>query len=137
MWIQTYSLPEYGICSPVHIITSRELRTETFFSYKYLLNEARLILTLCLFLSSLLCLVDSFVLVEVGGLGCAVSVNFLSTPSPDSCASWVSALRETQVLTFLLQQTHSTPVRQDIQAQPWRNVICFFQKFRTFGTFHE
>nr|XP_055067724.1 pleckstrin homology domain-containing family G member 5 isoform X1 [Misgurnus anguillicaudatus] len=38
----------------------------------------------------------SFVLVEVGDLGCAVSVCCLSTPSPDSCSSWVSALREAQ-----------------------------------------
>uniref|UniRef100_A0A8C1C3E3 Pleckstrin homology domain containing, family G (with RhoGef domain) member 6 n=2 Tax=Cyprinus carpio TaxID=7962 RepID=A0A8C1C3E3_CYPCA len=46
----------------------------------------------------------SFVLVEVGDLGCAVSVNFLSTPSPDSCASWVSALRETQATLETLRE---------------------------------
>uniref|UniRef100_A0A671N1U6 Pleckstrin homology domain containing, family G (with RhoGef domain) member 6 n=2 Tax=Sinocyclocheilus anshuiensis TaxID=1608454 RepID=A0A671N1U6_9TELE len=49
----------------------------------------------------------SFVLVEVGDLGCAVSVNFLSTPSPDSCASWVSALRETQVALETLRENEA------------------------------
>uniref|UniRef100_A0A8C2KNG9 Pleckstrin homology domain containing, family G (with RhoGef domain) member 6 n=1 Tax=Cyprinus carpio TaxID=7962 RepID=A0A8C2KNG9_CYPCA len=49
----------------------------------------------------------SFVLVEVGDLGCAVGVNFLSTPSPDSCASWVSALRETQAALETLRK-HET-----------------------------
>ncbi|XP_016337610.1 pleckstrin homology domain-containing family G member 5-like [Sinocyclocheilus anshuiensis] len=49
----------------------------------------------------------SFVLVEVGDLGCAVSVNFLSTPSPDSCASWVSALRETQVALETLRKNET------------------------------
>ncbi|XP_052475426.1 uncharacterized protein LOC128031199 [Carassius gibelio] len=49
----------------------------------------------------------SFMLVEVGDLGCAVSVNFLSTPSPDSCASWVSALRETQAALETLRKNET------------------------------
>ncbi|XP_026140069.1 pleckstrin homology domain-containing family G member 5 [Carassius auratus] len=49
----------------------------------------------------------SFVLVEVGDLGCAVSVNFLSTPSPDSCTSWVSALRETQAALETLRKNET------------------------------
>ncbi|KAL1259165.1 hypothetical protein QQF64_009742, partial [Cirrhinus molitorella] len=49
----------------------------------------------------------SFALVEVGDLGCAVSVNFLSTPSPDSCASWVSALRETQAALETLRKNET------------------------------
>ncbi|TRY94308.1 hypothetical protein DNTS_030388 [Danionella cerebrum] len=40
---------------------------------------------------------NSFMLLEVGDLGCPISVSFLSASSPDSCASWLSVLRETQV----------------------------------------
>ncbi|XP_067305874.1 uncharacterized protein plekhg6 [Pseudorasbora parva] len=52
----------------------------------------------------------SFVLVEVGDLGYAVSVTLLSTPSPDSCVSWVSALRETQAIleTLRINETNKT-----------------------------
>ncbi|XP_052000781.1 uncharacterized protein LOC127656475 isoform X2 [Xyrauchen texanus] len=49
----------------------------------------------------------SFVLVEVGDLGCAVSVYCLSTPSPDSCSSWVSALCEAQTALDTLRKNHS------------------------------
>ncbi|XP_051576350.1 uncharacterized protein LOC127453739 isoform X2 [Myxocyprinus asiaticus] len=49
----------------------------------------------------------SFVLVEVGDLGCAVSVYCLSTPSPDSCSSWVSALREAQTALDTLRKNNS------------------------------
>ncbi|XP_056090893.1 pleckstrin homology domain-containing family G member 5 [Rhinichthys klamathensis goyatoka] len=49
----------------------------------------------------------SFVLVEVGDLGCSVSVNFLSTPSPDNCVSWVSALRETQAALESLRRNET------------------------------
>ncbi|XP_052003357.1 pleckstrin homology domain-containing family G member 5-like isoform X2 [Xyrauchen texanus] len=48
---------------------------------------------------------NSFVLVEVGDLGCAVSVYCLSTPSPDSCSSWLSALREAQMALYTLRKT--------------------------------
>ncbi|KAK9960589.1 hypothetical protein ABG768_008436 [Culter alburnus] len=49
----------------------------------------------------------SFVLVEVGDLGCAGSVNFLSTSSPDSCTLWVSALRETQAALETLRKNET------------------------------
>nr|XP_009290476.1 pleckstrin homology domain-containing family G member 6 isoform X1 [Danio rerio] len=60
----------------------------------------------------------SFMLVEVGDLGCPLSVHIMSTPSPDSCASWVSALRETQEAlqklkinekNAILKNTHTVP----------------------------
>ncbi|RXN33428.1 pleckstrin -like protein [Labeo rohita] len=56
----------------------------------------------------------SFVLVEVGDLGCAVSVNFLSTPSPDSCASWVSALRETQAALETLRKNETNKTLETV-----------------------
>ncbi|KAK7147749.1 hypothetical protein R3I94_010315 [Phoxinus phoxinus] len=49
----------------------------------------------------------SFVLVEVGELGCSVSVNLLSTPSPENCASWVSALLETQAALETLRRNET------------------------------
>ncbi|MCJ8728627.1 hypothetical protein PDJAM_G00006620 [Pangasius djambal] len=38
----------------------------------------------------------SFVLVEVSDLGCPVSVYSVSTPSPESCAAWISNIRQAQ-----------------------------------------
>ncbi|XP_058601684.1 pleckstrin homology domain-containing family G member 5 isoform X3 [Onychostoma macrolepis] len=58
----------------------------------------------------------SFVLVEVGDLGCAVSVNFLSTSSPDSCASWVSALRETQAALETLRKNETNKTQKTTSA---------------------
>ncbi|XP_051575886.1 uncharacterized protein LOC127453508 isoform X2 [Myxocyprinus asiaticus] len=49
----------------------------------------------------------SFVLVEVGDLGCAVSVYCLSTPSPDSCSSWLSALHEAQMALDTLRKNEA------------------------------
>ncbi|XP_039550497.1 uncharacterized protein plekhg6 isoform X2 [Pimephales promelas] len=49
----------------------------------------------------------SFVLVEVSDLGCSVSVNLLSAPSPDNCSSWVSALRETQAALESLRRNET------------------------------
>ncbi|XP_077065092.1 uncharacterized protein plekhg6 isoform X2 [Siphateles boraxobius] len=49
----------------------------------------------------------SFVLVEVGDLGYSVSVNFLSTSSPENCVTWVSALRETQAALETLRRNET------------------------------
>ncbi|XP_017328625.1 uncharacterized protein plekhg6 isoform X1 [Ictalurus punctatus] len=38
----------------------------------------------------------SFVLLEVSDLGCPVSVYSVSTPSPDSCASWITTIHQAQ-----------------------------------------
>ncbi|XP_056331262.1 pleckstrin homology domain-containing family G member 6 isoform X2 [Danio aesculapii] len=63
----------------------------------------------------------SFVLVEVGDLGCPVSVNFLSTPSPDSCASWVSALRETQEALQTLKINEKNEILKNTPTIPDKN----------------
>ncbi|XP_041961932.1 pleckstrin homology domain-containing family G member 6 isoform X1 [Alosa sapidissima] len=39
---------------------------------------------------------NSFVLVEVSDLGCAVSVYAVATSSPESCSAWVSAIKSAQ-----------------------------------------
>ncbi|XP_057197145.1 uncharacterized protein plekhg6 isoform X2 [Triplophysa rosa] len=55
----------------------------------------------------------SFVLVEVGDLCCAVSVYCLSTHSPDSCSTWVSALREAQTTLDTLRKNEANKTQKN------------------------
>ncbi|XP_056618638.1 rho guanine nucleotide exchange factor 12 isoform X2 [Triplophysa dalaica] len=57
----------------------------------------------------------SFVLVEVGDLGCAVSVYCLSTHSPDSCLTWVSALREAQTTLDTLRTNEANKTQTNTE----------------------
>ncbi|KAA0703018.1 Pleckstrin -like proteiny domain-containing family G member 6 [Triplophysa tibetana] len=57
----------------------------------------------------------SFVLVEVGDLGCAVSVYCLSTHSTDSCLTWVSALREAQTTLDTLRKNEANKTQKNTE----------------------